>query len=389
MAAETLYDIPLELKPITPFLRRAQELKLKDPTMNYWCTYYAIVQGVHLKPRERDSRNYLIKLMQPLEAVREDRNSNVITENDAACAYIETFALHVFDNADHEDRRGTASRQTARKFLAAANFLELLRVFEEYDSSNSAYSRQQEKIRYAKGKAADIAKAFREGRKPLPGPPLESTSPPPDLTLHPTTSNDPTLESSHQMPPSPESTTHIQTTLVNDVPDSKASSPSPGSSRETPISPKNRNEKLPLSGSGSSFDHGRDALESEIDIDIRAPSSPPGSNVPSLPPDDSYPTGLAIQRGRETVIVKKGGETTHYQLENFLGSGQFGSVYRALDLDTKKVVVIKQIKLESLPQKQVNELIKEVELLRVLSHPKIVKYEAMFREEDTLNLVLE
>jgi vacuolar protein sorting-associated protein VTA1 len=55
---------------------------------------------------------------------------------------------------------------TAKKFLAAANFLEVLSIV---STSMPATIDIPEKIRYAKWKAADIAKAFREGRKPTPG----------------------------------------------------------------------------------------------------------------------------------------------------------------------------------------------------------------------------
>lgn len=79
-----------------------------------------------------------------------------------------------------------ADRATARKFLAAANFLELLSVFgdsgTEVSLSFSCLPREgtvdsllgiaqnRDKIKYSKWKAADIAKAFREGRTPQPGP---------------------------------------------------------------------------------------------------------------------------------------------------------------------------------------------------------------------------
>lgn len=55
---------------------------------------------------------------------------------------------------------------TAKKFLAAANFLEVLSVVSE---SSLSTTDAPEMVRYAKWKAADIAKAFREGRKPTPG----------------------------------------------------------------------------------------------------------------------------------------------------------------------------------------------------------------------------
>lgn len=56
-------------------------------------------------------------------------------------------------------------RKTAKTFLAASIFLELLKTFGELDSETEA------KIKYSKWKAADIMKALREGRVPTPGPP--------------------------------------------------------------------------------------------------------------------------------------------------------------------------------------------------------------------------
>lgn len=71
-------------------------------------------------------------------------------------------------------------RNTARKFLAAANFLEILRTF---DSQKTAIDLPaiEEKIRYAKWKAAEIAKAFREGRTPTPGPAGSAATPQDEL----------------------------------------------------------------------------------------------------------------------------------------------------------------------------------------------------------------
>jgi vacuolar protein sorting-associated protein VTA1 len=76
---------------------------------------------------------------------------------------------------------------TAKKFLAAANFLQVLNIFPKSSVSEGVLNfafptfffmtdsrllfQTEEKIRYAKWKAADIAKAFREGRRSAPGPP--------------------------------------------------------------------------------------------------------------------------------------------------------------------------------------------------------------------------
>lgn len=45
MAVENLNDIPAELKPLAPFLQRSQELKVKDPTMSYWCKWFLLVDA--------------------------------------------------------------------------------------------------------------------------------------------------------------------------------------------------------------------------------------------------------------------------------------------------------------------------------------------------------
>lgn len=57
-----------------------------------------------------------------------------------------------------------SNRKTAKNFVAAANFLELLKVFGDIDSE------VEEKIKYAKWRAADIVKAIRDGRQPAPPP---------------------------------------------------------------------------------------------------------------------------------------------------------------------------------------------------------------------------
>ncbi|KAM0746616.1 DUF605-domain-containing protein [Meredithblackwellia eburnea MCA 4105] len=157
--------VPTELKPIAPYLTRANELVKADPPIAYWCTYYALQLAMTLGPKEQESNQFLFTLMDKLETTKTELASNDAVSNDiAASAYVENFALKIFSQADKEDRAGKASRLTAKKFLAAANFLELLSIFGEISQEN------KEKIKYSKWKATDIAKAFREGRTPVPGP---------------------------------------------------------------------------------------------------------------------------------------------------------------------------------------------------------------------------
>ncbi|KAJ6575283.1 Vta1 like-domain-containing protein [Mycena capillaripes] len=162
-----LSPIPAPLKTVAPYLQRADELRAKEPIIAYWCTYYAAQVGIALKAKDSASRNFLFELLGALEKMKADIGpTDAIDIEAASAAFVENFALRVFAMADNEDRSGAGNRSTAKKFLAAANFLEVLKTFPQTEVSES----NEEKIRYAKWKAADIAKAYREGRKPTPGP---------------------------------------------------------------------------------------------------------------------------------------------------------------------------------------------------------------------------
>ncbi|KAM0788760.1 hypothetical protein ACM66B_002851 [Microbotryomycetes sp. NB124-2] len=159
------HTLPSELKALSPYLARAKELTSVEPVISYWCTYYALQQAIEIESKDADSNNYLLALMDKLEQMKEQlKDKDTVTDDAAASAYVENFAIKVFAQADNEDRAGKSNRMTAKKFLAAANFLEVLAVFGDMSSEIS------EKIKYSKWKASDISKALREGRKPTPGP---------------------------------------------------------------------------------------------------------------------------------------------------------------------------------------------------------------------------
>ena len=53
------------------------------------------------------------------------------------------------------------------------------------------------------------------------------------------------------------------------------------------------------------------------------------------------------------------------------------------------MVAVKRIGLEGLKEEEIAQLMREVDLVKRLSHPSIVKYEGMARDENTLSIVLE
>lgn len=90
------------------------------------------------------------------------------------------------------------------------------------------------------------------------------------------------------------------------------------------------------------------------------------------------------------IVVKEPGKTARtYQLGECIGRGQFGSVYKALNLNSGRVVAVKRIKLEGKTEEEISQLATEVEVLRSVSHPSIVRYEGLVRTEHYLNLILE
>ncbi|KAI9484660.1 kinase-like domain-containing protein [Zychaea mexicana] len=94
-------------------------------------------------------------------------------------------------------------------------------------------------------------------------------------------------------------------------------------------------------------------------------------------------------KGREKLYLKnKDGLTrAQYQLGNCIGKGQFGSVYRALDLTTGETVAVKRIRLDDAELDK--EIMKEVGLLKTLSHSNVIQYMGFIRSKHHMNIVLE
>ncbi|ORY41693.1 DUF605-domain-containing protein [Rhizoclosmatium globosum] len=158
--------IPEPLKGITAFIQRADELVTRDPVVSYYCNFYAAKQAIEIGAKDNESQMYLLGLLDSLEAEKAKHAGNDALTNDVVgYAHVENFALKVFNSADNEDRAGKASKKTAKSFLAAATFLEVLKVFGPIDDSVA------EKIKYGRFKAVDILKAIKEGRQPTAGPP--------------------------------------------------------------------------------------------------------------------------------------------------------------------------------------------------------------------------
>lgn len=129
-------------------------------------------------PRTPENDAFLMALFDQLEDEKAilAPTHPALTDDGAGRAYVLQFASRIFLTADDEDRAGKATKKTARLFLVASQFLEVLRVFEENQEGEdeggvTMMGEVEERIRYARWKAMDIVKALNEGRVPAPGPP--------------------------------------------------------------------------------------------------------------------------------------------------------------------------------------------------------------------------
>jgi len=67
--------------------------------------------GIGVKTKDPAARNFLFDLLSTLENVKKEIGPNdAIDDENASAAYVESFALKVFNVADNEDRKGQATR---------------------------------------------------------------------------------------------------------------------------------------------------------------------------------------------------------------------------------------------------------------------------------------
>ncbi|KAI3629746.1 hypothetical protein MIR68_011181 [Amoeboaphelidium protococcarum] len=129
------------------------------------------------------------------------------------------------------------------------------------------------------------------------------------------------------------------------------------------------------------------------------PKSQHGSSVgPRMNQQNSVESFDTDAKGLRLSVVQTGvNETTgeqyedslDYQLGDCIGRGQFGSVYRALELGSGSIFAIKRVKLDQSTKAEYASVMKEVDLLKSLSHPNIVKYEGIVINGGYLNIILE
>lgn len=95
------------------------------------------------------------------------------------------------------------------------------------------------------------------------------------------------------------------------------------------------------------------------------------------------------QEQKEENTENPGNNLIDFKILEELGKGSYGIVYRVRSLINKKEYVIKKIDLKILNAKHRKESLQEVQLLKKLSHPNMIKYFNSFLEKEILFIVME
>ncbi len=78
-----------------------------------------------------------------------------------------------------------------------------------------------------------------------------------------------------------------------------------------------------------------------------------------------------------------------YQLGELIGKGAFSSVYLALNLESGETVAVKQVPLARITAPHLHPILVEIELLKRLHHPNIVRYMGFERTPEHLRIYME
>ena len=71
-----------------------------------------------------------------------------------------------------------------------------------------------------------------------------------------------------------------------------------------------------------------------------------------------------------------------------IGQGTYSNVYKARDLETGKIVALKKVRFDNLEPESVRFMAREIQVLRRLDHPNVIKLEGLVTSRMSCSLYL-
>ena len=131
---------------------------------------------------------------------------------------------------------------------------------------------------------------------------------------------------------------------------------------------------------------GKDVEDNELptmEAAISTASEPPTKKKANLEEEK-----IQVTPGK-FVAENKGNLEKHYKIREVLGEGSFGRVCSATHKATRQKRAIKTILKSNLSEESLAEFLFEVETLKTMDHPHILKVYEYFEEEHCYHLVTE
>ncbi|GMJ11448.1 hypothetical protein like AT1G53050 [Hibiscus trionum] len=100
-----------------------------------------------------------------------------------------------------------------------------------------------------------------------------------------------------------------------------------------------------------------------------------------------WPAWLAVVAG-EAIRGWLPRRADSFEKLDKIGQGTYSNVYRACDLDQKKVVALKKVRFDNLEPESVRFMAREIHILRRLDHPNVIKLEGIVTSRMSCSLYL-
>lgn len=157
--------------PIQQFITVAKQYEAKEPIVSFYVYMHAMQSGMGLAKGDKSAKGYLGTLIDRMEGIkkhaieRDPSSKEAFSDDTVGQAHLEDAALKLFALADNQDRAGNFHKNMIKQFYTSSFLFGALTQFGELSEDII------EKQKYAKYKAADIARCLKNGIQPTAGPP--------------------------------------------------------------------------------------------------------------------------------------------------------------------------------------------------------------------------